>query len=404
VSGYGIIRSLGRRDVPVYAITDLSADFGRFSRYCKGTFPYPPHAPSSNVLFPDAPDENLMVSRLIEWSARIPGRAVLYSTSDWFCILLANQQAALSPHFDFHWVPVDTLHMLTDKALMSAFCEQIGILSPPTKVIENQADLAHALDDFSGPCIVKPVRSYNLNFPIPKKVFLASSQKELAEFFQQFPHLIGQVILQEVIEGGDDNIVQCTTLIRRSGQPEGTATVRKLRQSPPGYGSMCYGRSEPIEAVIEPTMKLLRALDYRGLASVEFKQSPRGGKYYFIEMNPRLPWYNGLFADTGVNLPYLAYLDLAEPVQGAGDEHPQQNQIYWSSLPEQLRWYRESKNGLGRHSLFKLVASIARSRSHSWWNLFDPVPFMVAFSRMILAQARKVLRWRADKSQLLYCL
>jgi hypothetical protein len=91
-------------------------------------------------------------------------------------------------------------------------------------------------------------------------------------------------------------------------------------------------------------------------------------------------------------------------VQGAGDEHPQQNQIYWSSLPEQLRWYRESKNGLGRHSLFKFVASIARSRSHSWWNLFDPVPFMVAFSRMILAQARKVLRWRADKSQLLYCL
>ena len=32
-------------------------------------------------------------------------------------------------------------------------------------------------------------------------------------------------------------------------------------------------------------------------------------------MNTRLPWYNGLFADAGVNLPYLAYLDLARTLR-----------------------------------------------------------------------------------------
>ena len=56
---------------------------------------------------------------------------------------------------------------------------------------------------------------------------------------------------------------------------------------------------------------MILALGYRGLGSLEFKYRHKDSGYYFIEMNTRLPWYNGVFADAGVNLPHLAYLDLA---------------------------------------------------------------------------------------------
>ena len=56
----------------------------------------------------------------------------------------------------------------------------------------------------------------------------------------------------------------------------------ELRQFPPGYGNMCFGRARVTETVASKS-GLLRLL-IRGFASIEF-QRRQGNQCCFIEMN-----------------------------------------------------------------------------------------------------------------------
>jgi predicted ATP-grasp superfamily ATP-dependent carboligase len=143
-------------------------------------------------------------------------------------------------------------------------------------------------------------------------------------------------------------------------------------------------------------LKLLRALDYRGLGSLEFKYRSSDHRYYFIEMNTRLPWYNGIFDDAGVNLPYLTYLDLS----GKSDEFElqttQQQVIAWTSYRKYSAWYKETRTA---HpiSFWNWIWTIKRVRSYAWWNWRDPAPFVASLvfrMRGCVAMALKAVGFR----------
>jgi predicted ATP-grasp superfamily ATP-dependent carboligase len=203
----------------------------------------------------------------------------------------------------------------------------------------------------------------------------------------------GATLMQELIEGADDQVFQYTALVNIQGEIAAWSTVRKLRQYPAGYGSMCYGQTEKNDALAAVGRKLILALGYRGLGSLEFKYRQKDGGYYFIEMNTRLPWYNGLFADAGVNLPYLAYLDLA----GQSDGHkaltpPQQRDgTTWVGYHNYASCFREIKR---QRSISRMtfLGHVARSKSYGWWNSADPKPFLASGILAARRAAGSVLR------------
>ncbi len=141
--------------------------------------------------------------------------------------------------------------------------------------------------------------------------------------------------------------------------------------------------------------KLILALGYRGLGSLEFKYRQKDGGYYFIEMNTRLPWYNGLFADAGVNLPYLAYLDLAgqqAETNAAGNAPPQQRDgTTWIGYHNYAACFREIKP---QRSLSRMtfLGHVARAKSYGWWNVSDPKPFLASGILAARRLAGKILR------------
>ncbi len=147
---------------------------------------------------------------------------------------------------------------------------------------------------------------------------------------------------------------------------------------------MCYGQTETNQAMAAEALKLLRALGYRGLGSLEFKYCHKDRQYYFIEMNTRLPWYNGIFADAGINLPYLAYLDLIGTATQSPARNTQRDQTRWVSMQNYASWYRES-SGRRDPGRARFVSHIARANSYAWWNWADPAPFL---SSLVLAARR----------------
>ena len=383
VSAYGIARSVGRHGIPVYGLNDRLRDPLRFSRYCRGCFVYPDDPTQPRAYAGDSvANEEVLCKLLLEWSARFQQKPVLFATSDWFARFLSNQQKRLQEKFLFHWVPPELFTTIVDKGRMVSFCERAGVRVPRTHITRAEDDMAQITRDFAYPALIKPIHRYTAGFPAETaKVLIAQTPQEAQAFFEKYPQLKGATLMQELIEGGDDQVFQCTALVNNAGEIAAYSTTRKLRQYPAGYGSMCYGQTERNDVMAAEAFKLLRALGYRGLGSLEFKYRQRDGGYYFIEMNTRLPWYNGLFADAGVNLALLAYADLTGSFRKFAPPPPgpeQHDLTTWVSYHNYRSWYREEKAKLNGQALPSFGSHVAQARSYAWWNWRDPAPFLAS--------------------------
>src|SRR5438270_936893 len=396
VSAYGIARSVGRHGIPVYALNDHLRDPLRFSRYCRQCFLYPDDPTQPRAYAGDSvANEKVLCGLLLEWGARFEQKPVLFATSDWFARFLSNQQQRLTEKCLFHWVPPELFTTIVDKGRMVRFCERAGVHVPRTHITRPEDDMAQVAQDFAYPCLIKPIHRYTAGFPIETaKVLIAQTAQEAQAFFEKYPQLKGATLMQELIEGGDDQVFQCTALVNHAGEIAAYSTVRKLRQYPAGYGSMCYGQTERNETMAAEAFKLLRALGYRGLGSLEFKYRQRDGGYYFIEMNTRLPWYNGLFADAGVNLALLAYADLTGSFRKFAPPPPgpeQHDSTTWVSYHNYRSWYREAK-GKGEAGVANFGSHVAQARSYAWWNWQDPAPFFASGALAARRFAGRILR------------
>jgi predicted ATP-grasp superfamily ATP-dependent carboligase len=364
-NGYGIVRSLAREGVPVVGLYSRDDEFGRLSRHCESRR-VPAAALADGAAFCDV---------LARQARTLGERPVVFATDDRHALLLSEHHAALAPHVRVHAVPAASMRALVDKAEMSRRCAALGIRTPHTHVTEpGEVDLAAR--GFPYPCIVKPSRSFGAEFPPGLKNFVADSREALEAFHAAHPGLAGACIWQEIVPGGDETIFQCTAVVRGSGDMGGVVTIRKIHQYPPGYGITSLGRTEAAPAMVRESLRLLEALGYRGVASLEFKR--HAGVDYFIELNPRLPWYNALFADAGINLSYLAYRDLIDRPLPAP---PQRDGVHWISLAEDLGWLARSR--AARVSVLGWLGGLLRARSYAWWSWRDPLPAVRAGLRLL---------------------
>jgi predicted ATP-grasp superfamily ATP-dependent carboligase len=396
ISAYGIARSVGRLGVPVYALNDKLRDPLRYSKYVRECFVYPDDPSQPRAYAGDSvANEDVLCGLMLQWADRFKRKPVLFATSDWFARFLSNRQAELKDRFLFHWVPQELFTTIVDKGTMVRFCERAGVKVPRTHITRPEDDMAQVARDFVYPSLIKPIHRYTAGFPVETaKVLIAQTAQEAQSFFEKYPRMKGATLMQELIEGGDDQVFQYTALVNIEGQIAAQATVRKLRQYPAGYGSMCYGQTEKNEALAAEGRKLILALGYRGLGSLEFKRRQKDGGYYFIEMNTRLPWYNGLFADAGVNLPYLAYCDLTDQLsaQPAANAVPQQHDgATWVGYHNYAACVREISR---THPISRMtfLGHVAKAKSYGWWNWADPRPFLASGVLAARRFAGKILR------------
>jgi D-aspartate ligase len=378
-NGYALVRSLAAAGVPVLGFYREPGESGRWSRLC----------PSRRI----APglDDEAVCRFLIEQTSRLAGTPVLFPTSDEYALLLAAHMRALSRHFLFHWNEPGLLDTIVDKARMARACEGAGIVVPTTRATVAGDDVDALARAVTYPCLVKPNRSFRVPFPEGRKNFVAQSPQQLCDFFSMQPHLLGNTICQAVVVGGDDGIFQCNVLVGAEGRPAGMVNVRKLHQYPPGYGVMSHGRTEGSDEVAALAARLLRHLGYRGLASLEFKYPDAGGPPCFIEMNPRLPWYNALFPQAGVDLAGMAYHDLVDP--SPATPRQARDGVHWVSFKLDLAWFFAAPGR--RPGIWSWVRSLSRASAFAWFDARDVRPFLHSVCVLVATCVRRAMAWPA---------
>ena len=367
-TGLGIARNLAPHGVPVYGLSVQADAPGNFSKRC--------HA----LRCPDSQDEpEALRAFLTDLATRLGGRAILFPTRDADIRFLDRHRAALEPYYEIPQPSGDRLDVIMNKHRLAEETRAAGVPTPLTVRLRSRDDARDAASRFAYPVVAKAVYAQDWRKPgiaeavNRRKALKIASADELTRFFERVEPHHPDLLVQEWIEGPDDQCVVLGAYRGRGGRVLGWFTARKMLQYPPEFGLGCIVRLEPHPEVERLGKRLLEALAFEGIAEVEFKRHAPSGEYRLIEVNPRHWDQHALGMTCGVNLTWIVYRDRVlgdalEPVapDGSGGAWVSGSGLL-GSLKEDLRH--------GRVRPWKIGDLVRASTRYAVWDPGDPGPF-----------------------------
>jgi len=187
-------------------------------------------------------------------------------------IALAAHRAVSAPHTLIS--TEETLQRANDKLIVAQLARELNIRTPREL---NQADV----DAFSYPVIVKYVNGEGLGLVAAARYAIARNRDEYDTAISRMRN--GPTFVSEYVEGSGYGV---SVLMDRNRVPVRVFCHERLREYPLTGGPSVMCRSVWCEAMARDAVKLLQALDFEGLAMVEFKGAPTD--YVLLEINPRV--------------------------------------------------------------------------------------------------------------------
>lgn len=367
-TGLAIARNLAPRGVPVYGLSSRHDAPGNYSRWCRA------------LRSPDSQDEpERLLDNLMTLADSLAGRPVLFPTRDQDIHFLERSREVLATRYTIPQVGGDLLDRIMNKHRLAEAAEAAGIPTARTARIRTMEEMDAAAARFRYPVVVKPVFAHRWRAPGiagavgRRKAVRVASPDELRSFFRAVEPYDPDLLLQEWIQGPDDQCFVLGAYRSPRGAWLGWFTARKMLQFPPEFGLGCVVRLVSNQDVTTLGKRLLESLSFWGIAEVEFKRDPGSGEYRLIEVNPRHWDQHALGLGCGVNLSWIAYRDLTgrgaptpmAPSAGAG---------YWVSGGGLLQSLRSDLKA-GRFRPGTLAGLVRPGTRYAVWDPSDPAPF-----------------------------
>ena len=294
----GIVRSLGRRRIPVWVIKQGGHLVAAASRYvCRRIAPWPEGDDAQKIDF------------LLDLSVKNGLKGWLLIPTDDYAVNLASvYHELLSKQYRVTVPTWEKLQWACDKRQLHKLAQKLGVDEPWTSCVPKKEELARF--DCPFPVILKPaIRLKPTSLAIPK-AWRADNRHELLARLEEASSFIPpeNLILQEMIPGGGETQFSYAALCK-DGFPLASIVARRLRQYPKDFGQF----STFVETIDEPQVvaaseRLLAAARFTGLAEVEFKRDSRDGRFKVLDVNPRVWGWHTLSVRAGVDFSYLLWL------------------------------------------------------------------------------------------------
>ncbi len=360
--GLGIVRSLGRRGIPVCVIDD-ERSIARFSRYTHRA-----------VRVESLRHEEQTIETLLRIGRELGLKGwVLYPTRDETVAAISRYRSLLANFFRVPTPDWNTVKWVWDKRNTYRLANEIGIPTPQTWYPSTLEDLEaiRAVPPF----VVKPAIKEHFFYATKAKAWRADSRPELFEKFQKASAQLppGEVMIQDLIPGdGSKQFAYCAFF--KGGRSIGRMVVRRTRQHPPEFGrASTFVETIELPILEELSERFLRAINYHGLVEVEYKFDPRDGQYKLLDVNGRTWGYHTLGFRAGVDFPYLLFADQAgthvQSCQGRAG-------LSW------IRLITDLPTGIlevlkGRRQCWSYLSSLCAFNVESVFSLQDPLPGLV---------------------------
>jgi predicted ATP-grasp superfamily ATP-dependent carboligase len=290
--GLTVARALGRQGVRVVGVSFTKGAYGLKSRYI-----------SRGYVIDCRKEER--ASRLLD-ILQIERPAFLMAHGEDNLRALNTVRAEAEKYTRLLFPPQVVLDRAFDKSQTLAIAKSLNIPVPQAYVVECQADVVQLAKTGTFPLILKPPRRYDglqyehLNFGY-KHIF---DGVQLTEFLRPYSAAPFYPLIQRYYEGHGLGIETC---IYR-GEPLAVFQHRRIREYPVNGGPSVYRRSErPDDELERWSLQLLQAMQWDGVAMVEYRYDPVSRSAVLMEVNGRFWGSLPLAVHSGVNFPYLLY-------------------------------------------------------------------------------------------------
>jgi predicted ATP-grasp superfamily ATP-dependent carboligase len=283
-----VVRSLGRRGIHVTVGERTLLNTSFFSKYCNRCIIYP-----SPRRYPDQ-----FIQFLLEEVERNRYDCLLPMEEETL-LLLARCQSEISKYTYLLIPDLKKIEFVRDKRNLIQFAEKQGIpvprtfYSPPTPYLPRQGR------GEGEAYVIKPrisSGSFGIAYVRSKEDLISAYQKVHAKY--PYP------LIQEWIPDGG-GVFGLSALFDEVSNVKAAFVHKKLRMYPVQGGPSTLREGVHHPQVMELGLSLLKSLNWRGVAMVEFKLDPRDGIPKLMEVNPRFWGSLQLAIASGVDFPYF---------------------------------------------------------------------------------------------------
>ena len=388
LGGLNVARAAGLSGIPVIVAAAEADSLAFRSRFCAGSVLLPP------LEQPVAVAEKLL--RLGERLSNALGRAVpiFYGNDDYLNLLLQNR-GRLAQYFRFILNDPQVATALLDKDRFDSFTRERDLPVPQCLEWED-------LEAMRGPVLVKPrLKLAWEKTEIYLRLFGGAGK---ARVFSDGPAVLAQplaralkdqLLFQEYIPGDDRNIWSFHGYADEKSNVLIWFIGRKLRTYPALTGVSTYLELAHHDELAAVGHRIVARLPLKGVFKVDFKQDPRSGRWFMLEVNARFNLWHYLGVRNGVSIPLAAYEYLLHSARAPAPAHFTTT-YRWQSFRLDYKAYRDLASR-GQLGFWGWLHSIACSRKvHDVFMWSDPVPFIVECLRRLRRFPRftaRLTRW-----------
>lgn len=290
------------------------------------------------------------------------------------------------PSVELPFAPYSKVMELANKASLVRLAQKLGVPVPESRIFGSLSEVGNP-QELNYPVVIKPALSqiFREDQWVHTQVRVVKNVGEWNSAVKASPYLsYAPFMLQEFIPGYGSGVF----CLYNKGEPVQFFAHQRLREKPPEGGVSVLSRSVPVtEELKSITEKLLNAVEWHGVAMVEFRISPEG-KPYLMEINTRFWGSLQLAVDSGVDFPLmLANAQLGRPIANIKDYRYDQR-LRWLLGDLDSLYLFLKKSHPWRAKFLKIISFLAirwRNQKHEVNRLEDPMPAWLEFKQYLKA-------------------
>jgi predicted ATP-grasp superfamily ATP-dependent carboligase len=144
--------------------------------------------------------------------------------------------------------------------------------------------------------------------------------------------------------------------------------------------------------VTEAGIRFLKLIGYRGIVELEYKKHAATGSYMFIEANARTSFIGELSVAAGVDIPYIAYNDIAYGKRSVATPALGSKTYTLLNLETDIGSFARYRSR-GELTLKQWIGSFfGKKIVHTYFAADDLKPFVRVYERLARRVTRKLLK------------
>jgi predicted ATP-grasp superfamily ATP-dependent carboligase len=280
--GLTIVRSLGKNNVDFQVVSTTKNTLAGYSRYC---------------------NHKIIGHFDLEFFSKLSKDDVVFPMLEDTMLLLSKHSSKL--HCQMGFSDFETLQITTDKSLAIQHAIEHKIPCPETFFITKSEDIKKCISCIDLPIILKPNKGSG-----GKGIRSVDSPILLPAIAEKFLKENGPFLLQEKIPYTTKYTIG--TLCNSEHELKRICIIKELRNHPFENGPACYVETVNAPGLVNMAEKLLKSLNFVGIADIDLVIDSRDNQPKLMEINPRFWGSTQVAINAGVDFPALLYTMLKD--------------------------------------------------------------------------------------------